>query len=376
MDQSSIPLIDLKAQQVLIRPALERAISRVLDHGQYIMGPEVAELEAKLAKFVGVKHAISCSSGTDALLMAMMAKGVRSGDAVLCPGFTYTATPELIVMLGAMPVFVDVAADTFNIDVTRLDGGLWSARRHGLRPVGILAVDLFGQPADYSALGAFAEREGLWVIADAAQSFGARQYGRPVGSLADITATSFFPAKPLGCYGDGGALFTDDDTTADRLRSIRLHGRGSTKYDVVRLGINGRLDTMQAAVLLEKLTIFASEIEERLNVASRYSEALCETGVHPYVLDGATSAWAQYTITLPATRRDHIRNALAEQGISTEIYYPRALDEQPAYQNCLIADGGIPTARSLPRTSLSLPMHPYLSIADQKRVIDALLAAL
>lgn len=340
------------------------------------MGPEIDEFETRLATISGAKHVITCSSGTDALLMAMMAKGVRPGDAVLCPGFTYTATPESIVMLGGVPVFVDVEADTFNIDVSQLDGGLRSARQQGARPIGIIAVDLFGQPANYAALCDFAKREGLWIIADAAQSFGGRLGNRAVGSLTEITATSFFPSKPLGCYGDGGALFTNDDTIAESLRSIRLHGRGVSKYDVARLGINGRLDTLQAAILLEKLVIFADEIVARSEVAARYSAAFGAVGIQPIISRRATSAWAQYTVTLPEARRDHVRQRLRAQGIATEVYYPRALDEQPAFQDCIVVSGGIPIARRLPRTSLSLPMHPYLSVETQDYVIRSLLGAI
>ncbi|MEQ1647913.1 MAG: DegT/DnrJ/EryC1/StrS family aminotransferase [Hyphomicrobiaceae bacterium] len=376
MNAPDITLVDLRAQQARIRPAIERAIARVLDHGQYIMGPEIDEFETRLATISGAKHVITCSSGTDALLMAMMAKGVRPGDAVLCPGFTYTATPESIVMLGGVPVFVDVEADTFNIDVSQLDGGLRSARQQGARPIGIIAVDLFGQPANYAALCDFAKREGLWIIADAAQSFGGRLGNRAVGSLTEITATSFFPSKPLGCYGDGGALFTNDDTIAESLRSIRLHGRGVSKYDVARLGINGRLDTLQAAILLEKLVIFADEIVARSEVAARYSAAFGAAGIQPIISRRATSAWAQYTVTLPEARRDHVRQRLRAQGIATEVYYPRALDEQPAFQDCIVVSGGIPIARRLPRTSLSLPMHPYLSVETQDYVIRSLLGAI
>ena len=258
---------DLKHQQGRIRDRIDRAIARVLDHGIYIMGPEVEELERTLADFAGAKHAIACSSGTDALLIALLALGVGRGDAVICPGFTFTATPEAIALLGATPVFADVDEATFNLDPRSLEAALDAARQHGLEPRVILAVDLFGQPADYDAILPFAQAHGLLVLADGAQSFGATTRGRKVGTLGLATATSFFPAKPLGCYGDGGAIFTGDDELADAMRSVRLHGRGAGKYDIVRVGINGRLDTVQAAILLEKLRIFPEEIGLRQTVA-------------------------------------------------------------------------------------------------------------
>jgi len=376
MSTDPIAFIDLKAQQARIRPALDAALARVLDHGQYIMGPEVGELERQLAAFVGARHAITCSSGTDALLMAMMAKGVCSGQAVLCPGFTYTATPETIVLLGATPVFVDVDQDTFNIDPRGLEAGLAAACAAGLKPVGIIAVDLFGLPADYERIQAFGDEHGLWVLADAAQSFGAQQRGRHTGQLAQMSATSFFPAKPLGCYGDGGAIFTQDDGLAATLRSIRLHGKGADKYDVVRLGINGRLDTIQAAVLIEKLAIFPDEVRARQVVAQRYRAAFAGHAAIPQVPEGSRSVWAQYTVRVVADRRDAIRAQLKAAGIPTEIYYPRALNQQPAYAHCLVASGGIPIAERLPHEVLSLPMHPYLEPATQDRIIEQFLAAL
>ncbi len=364
-----IEFIDLKTQRDRIREALDRAMARVLDHGQYIMGPEVADLERRLAAFTGARHAITCSSGTDALLMAMMAKGVGPGDAILCPGFTYTATPETVALLGATPVFVEVDDGTFNVAPAGLDAGTAAARKAGLKPVGIIAVDLFGLPADYDAVTRFAGENGLWVLADAAQSFGASQQGRKVGTLGDITATSFFPAKPLGCYGDGGALFTDDDEVAGLLRSIRLHGKGAEKYDVARVGINGRLDTLQAAILIEKLAIFEDEIDARQQVADRYTRALTGSDVitppHP---NSATSVWAQYTIRIPDGRRDALAQRLKAAGIPTQVYYPRPLHHQPAYIRAPVAEGGLPTSERLPQEVLSLPMHPYLGEAQQNHI--------
>lgn len=372
----AIAFIDLKAQQDRIRPAIDRAITRVLDHGQYIMGPEVAELERQLAAFTGAKYAISCASGTDALLMAMMAKNVGRGDAVLCPGFTYTATPETIVLLGATPVFVDIERDSYNIAPRALDAALAAAKKAGLNPVGIIAVDLFGLPADYDALHDFAKMHGLWVLADAAQSFGAEYKNGRAGALAEITATSFFPAKPLGCYGDGGAIFTDDEHLADTMRSIRLHGKGKSKYDVVRLGINGRLDTIQAAILIEKLSIFSDEIERRSIVAARYTEALSNIVATPTISSHCRSAWAQYTIRIPKDKRDAVQANLKASGIPTEIYYPRPLNHQPAYRDCPVAIGGIPVSESMPSEVLSLPFHPYLSVETQDRIVAGLTTAL
>lgn len=371
-----IEFIDLKAQQKRLRPAIDSAIARVLDHGQYIMGPEVQDLEQSLAAFSGVSHAISCASGTDALLIAMMAKGIGPGDAVLCPDFTYTATPETIALLGATPVFVEVGLDTFNIDPAGIEAGIASAKRDGLKPKAIIAVDLFGRPADYDALRTLAMRHHLFLLADAAQSFGATYNGRSVGSLADVTATSFFPAKPLGCYGDGGAILTNDDDLAEIMKSIRLHGRGSDKYDIVRIGVNGRLDTIQAAVLLQKLTIFADEIERRDQVASRYAAGLRGRVVVPEMPNGYRSVWAQYTIRLPGHDRDRVMEALSCQGIPAHVYYPRTVHEQTAYRHYPIAGNGTPNATRLPREVLSLPMHPYLDRDTQDCIVAAVLAAL
>jgi dTDP-4-amino-4,6-dideoxygalactose transaminase len=372
---SSIALVDLRAQRMRIKDRLDRAIARVLEHGQFIMGPEVVELEGKLAAFCGARNAIACASGTDALLIAMMAKGVGRGDAVLCPGFTYPATAETIALLGATPVFVDVCAHTYNIDPAAIAQGVAAAKSKSLRPVAVIAVDLFGQPADYDAIRAAARQHGLWVLADAAQSFGATYNGRPAGTLGDITATSFFPAKPLGCYGDGGAIFTDDDALAEAMRSITLHGRGNSKYDIVRIGVNARLDTLQAAILIEKLKIFPQEIEARAAAAQRYGRQL--RGVKtPRLTAGATSVWAQYTVTIDNGRRDAVASHLGALGIQTGIYYPRPLHHQRAYRQHLIAGGRLPASEFLAASVLSLPLHAYLDEADQDRVCAALHAAL
>lgn len=360
--------IDLKAQQARIRGRVDAAIARVLDHGGYIMGPEVKELETRLAAYAGVGHAVSCASGTDALLMALMVKGIGPGDAVLVPTFTFAATAEVVALLGATPVFVDILADTYNMDPGGLAAAVAEARRLGLAPRGVIPVDLFGQPADYAAIHAAAAREGLFVIADAAQSFGATLDGRRVGTLAEITATSFFPAKPLGCYGDGGAVFTDSDEIAETLRSIRVHGKGGHKYDNVRVGLNARLDTLQAAVLLEKLAIFPDEVERRDAVARRYAEGLAGLAT-PVVMAGATSVWAQYTIRFDD--RDAMAAGLKDAGIPTAVYYPLPLHRQTAFASHPTAPGGLPRAEAAAGQVLSLPMHPYLETAEQDTVIAA-----
>ena len=375
---AAIAFVDLAAQQTRIRSRIDAAMARVLNHGQYIMGPEIASLERQLSAFCGARHAISCASGTDALLMAMMALEVEPGDAILCPGFTYTATPETIALLGAEPVFVDVDAQTFNVDPAGLAAGVRAARRRGLNPVGIIAVDLFGLAADYDAVEAFAGANGLWVVADAAQSFGARAGSRNAGQFGRVTATSFFPAKPLGCYGDGGAIFTEDDDLAGVMRSIRLHGKGegADKYDIVRIGVNGRLDTLQAAILIEKLAIFADEIAARNAIAERYTAALGAHVIVPTVKAGSTSVWAQYTVRIEGGRRDAVRAAMDAQGIPTMVYYPKPLHHQKAYGHYAVAGNGLPVSERLPAEVLSLPMHPYLDVATQDRIIHGLIDAL
>jgi dTDP-4-amino-4,6-dideoxygalactose transaminase len=367
---NSIRFIDLETQQASIKLRLDEALARVLAHGQYIMGPEVAEFETRLAAFCGARHAISCASGTDALALALMALGVRPGEAVLVPTFTFAASAEVIPWLGAVPVFLDVLPDTFNLDPSALEAGFAAARRVGLRPVGIVGVDLFGHPADYDAIHEVARAHGLWVIADAAQSFGASRHGRKVGTLARLTTTSFFPAKPLGCYGDGGAVFTDDPDLAMVMRSLRVHGQGEDKYDNVRIGINARLDTLQAAVLLAKLHIFADEIDARQQAAERYHALLAGTVATPSMRDEARSTWAQYTIR--SSGRDALRARLAAAGIPTAIYYPRPLHRQSAYRDFPVADGGCPIAERVATEVLSLPMHPYLDIAAQEEIAGAI----
>jgi dTDP-4-amino-4,6-dideoxygalactose transaminase len=369
-----IELIDLGAQRRRIGARMDQAILRVVDHGKYIMGPEVAELEKKLAAFCGAKHCIGVANGTDALLLALMAKGVTRGDAVLVPSFTFAATAEVVALLGATPVFVDVLEESFNLDPASLESAIVAAKAAGLAPKAVIPVDLFGQPADYDAIEPAARRHGLWILSDAAQSFGASYRGRKVGAIGDIVTTSFFPAKPLGCYGDGGAVFTDDDAVAAVIRSLRVHGQGSDKYDNVRIGVNGRLDTIQAAVLLEKLAIFEDEVAARLRVAERYNERLGNRVRVPRLIPGATSVWAQYTIV--TDERDRVAQSCKAAGVPTAIYYPLALSQQTAYLGYPKPAAGVPVSERLSRQVLSLPMHPYLDAPTQDRIIAAVEAGL
>jgi UDP-2-acetamido-2-deoxy-ribo-hexuluronate aminotransferase len=372
--EKRIDFIDLKAQQQLIYPALLERIERVMSHGHYIMGPEVKELEDRLAEYVGVKHAITCSSGTDALLMPLMAYGVGPGDAIFTTPFTFIATAEVIQILRATPVFVDIEPRTFNLDPGALAKAIANLvndpKTAHLRPRGIIPVDLFGQPADYEAINALARQHGMFVLEDAAQSFGATYKGRRAGALADVAATSFFPAKPLGCYGDGGAVFTDDDELAATLRSIRIHGQGTHKYDNVRLGINGRLDTLQAAILLEKLAIFDGEIEKRQEVAQRYHQGLQAVVEVPQVRPDCTSVWAQYSVV--STERAQLQQRLKDAGIPTAIYYPLPLHLQGAFAHLGHRAGDFPASEKASQSIFSLPMHPYLNETDQGKIIAAI----
>ena len=373
----AIPFIDVGAQRRRLGFAIDEAMSRVLDHCQFINGPEVTKFEADLAAFCGARHVIGCASGTDALLMVLMAKQVGPGDAVLCPSFTFCATGEVVALTGATPVFVDVNEATFNMDAASLERGIATARRLGLRPVAVIPVDLFGQSADHDAIVTIAKAEGLFVLDDAAQGFGASYKGRRLGTFGLVTATSFFPAKPLGCFGDGGAIFTDDADLAATLRSIRVHGQGSDKYDNVRLGLTGRLDTMQAAILIEKLKIFEDEIAARNRVAECYSRLLGNVVTVPQLAPGCTSVWAQYTIRLPkGTGRDSFAAALKAQGIPTAIYYPKSMHQQTAYCHFPVADGGLPVSEQLSQDVISLPMHAYLEKATQDRIIAAVRGAI
>ena len=366
----TIEFAGLKAQYARLKPEIDTRIQVVLDHGRFIMGPEVAELETALARFVGCAETVGVSSGTDAMLIALMAEGIAAGDAVFLPAFTFPATAEVVVTVGAEPVFVDVDPRTFNIDPGDLKRRLAEVTAEGrLRPRAVIAVDLFGLPADYPALSAICERQGLFLLADAAQSFGASLAGKRVGSLAPVTATSFFPAKPFGCYGDGGALLTDDRERADVMRSIRVHGRGAEKYEIVRPGVNGRLDTLQAAILLAKLPFLSGELEMREKLAQYYDARLGGLVTIPKRIDGARSAWAQYPILLD--QRDRVQRRLRNEGIPTMVYYPRPLHLQPAFARFGAGAGSLPVSEDLCRRVLSLPMHPYLDEAAVERVCAA-----
>ncbi len=369
--------IDLAAQQRRIRTKIEANLQAVLNHGQYIMGPEIKTLEARMSAFVGAKHAISCSSGTDALLMALMAYGVKPGDAVFTTPFTFIASAEVINILGATPVFVDIDPKTYNIDSLALEYGIKKTKGK-IVPKGIIAVDIFGLPAAYDPINEIAKEHGLFVIEDAAQSFGAEYHGRKACCLAHIGCTSFFPAKPLGCYGDGGAVFTDDDNLARKMASIRVHGQGSDKYDNIRIGINGRLDTFQAAVLLAKMDIFPEEIELRQTVARRYTEKLSQHSsfVTPFVPEGMKSVWAQYSILAQDEQHRAAAQAkLKASGIPTAIYYPKPLHKQTAFAMLGYKEGDFPASEDIARRIFSIPMHPYLTEEEQEKITEVLMSA-
>jgi len=372
---TAMPFVDLQAQQRIIKDDVDKRIQAVLRHGIYIQGPEIVEFEAALADFCDCKHVVGVSSGTDALLIHLLARGIGAGDAVFLPSFTFTATAEVCLLIGANPIFVDVNEYSFNIDPSDLEQKIFAVIADGnLTPRMIIAVDLFGQPADYDSLKEIAVRHGLDLLADAAQSIGGALRGQPVGSLATASATSFFPAKPLGCYGDGGALLTDDDELAACYRSVRAHGQGSEKYDVVRIGVNGRLDTLQAAVLLAKLQIFDDELLARDRAAAFYDRHLSSAVTRPRRLNGTRSAWAQYTIRLPD--RDRVAEALKAQGIPTAIYYPRPMHLQTAFRDYGQGVGSLPVSEMLSGEVLSLPMHPYLNEETAGRVCEAVAAAM
>ncbi len=386
--------IDLHAQQQRIFQKIEANIKTVLKHGQYIMGPEIKELESKLASYVGVKHAMSCASGTDALLLALMAYGVGAGDAIFTSPFTFIATAEVICLLGATPIFVDIDARTFNIDADKLEKAIIAVKNNDrsvyplpltphfshltsepLTPKGIIPVDLFGLPADYDALETIARKHSLWIIEDAAQSFGAEYKGKKACFFGDIACTSFFPAKPLGCYGDGGMCFTQDERIASLMGSIRLHGQGENKYENVRIGINGRLDTIQAAILLAKFEIFSEEMELRQKIARRYSEFLISHSslLTPHIPSGYKSAWAQYSVLAKdAKHRSNLQGKLREAGIPTAIYYPKPLHLQKAFTQMGYREGNFPLSEDCASRVFSLPMHPYLSKENQEKIVHLL----
>lgn len=364
--------IDLAAQQDRLRPAIQAGIENVLAHGQYVMGPEVSQFETELAAFGQAKHAIGCANGTDALILPLMVWGIGEGDAVFCPSFTYCATAEAVALQGATPVFVDIDRDTYNMSADSLRAAIEGVIADGsLTPRAIIAVDLFGQSADYPAISPIAKEFGLKMIADSAQGFGTTLNGHHPVHWADIATTSFFPAKPLGCYGDGGAMLTQDDDLAAALDSARIHGKGTDKYDNVRIGLNSRLDTLQAAILLPKLAVFAEEIGARNRVADRYAERLAQTPVRrlPVVKPEIVSTWAQYTIEVDDPVA--LGAALKEEGIPTARYYPRPIHQQTAYEAYPSGAGGMAATEDCTDHIISLPMHPYLTEEDQDRIIDA-----
>jgi len=376
VDSAPVPFIDVGAQRRRLGTKIDDAIARVTTSCLFINGPEVGQFEKDLAAFCGAKYAVGCASGTDALQLVLMAQGIGPGDAVICPAFTFCATAEVVALVGATPVFVDVHPDTFNIDAASLKRGIETAKRKGLKPKAVIPVDLFGLPADWDAILPITKAENLFVLDDAAQSFGATYKGRKLGTIAHATATSFFPAKPLGCYGDGGAIVTDDAALVEVLKSLRVHGQGTDKYDNIRIGLTSRLDTIQAAVLIEKLKIFPDEIAARDQVAKRYNEGLKEVAIVPQVPEGLTSVWAQYTIRLKPGVRDKLAAALKEKGIPTAIYYPKPLHRLEAYKNYPVVDNGIPVTDRLSEEVISLPMHAYLDAPTQDRIIEAVRDAL
>ena len=366
--------IDLARQRDRLQPGLDQAIEKVLAEHRFILGPEVAELEEALSDYCEVGHTVTCANGTDALVLVLMAWGIGPGDAVYVPAFSYAASAEAVLLTGATPVFVDVHADSFNIDVADLRATHEATLESDLTPRAVVPVDLFGTPADYGAVEAFGRETGLKILCDGAQSFGARRDNRMVGTFGDATTTSFFPAKPLGCYGDGGAIFTQDAELAEHLRSLRFHGKGGEKYDHVRIGMNSRLDTMQAAILLQKLSIFEDEVQARNRVAARYAAGLEGLAAIPDLGGEFLSSWAQFT--LRTEKRDHVRAVCAEAGIPTMVYYPKALHRQTAYLDCPVSAGGVPVSEVLPQQAVSLPMHPYLADDEIDQVIDTVAGAL
>jgi dTDP-4-amino-4,6-dideoxygalactose transaminase len=375
-ERPAIEFIDLKAQRAHIGQAMEDAILKVVRDGNYILGPEVGEFETGLAAFCGAKHAIGVANGTDALILVLEALGIGPGDAVICPSFTFAATAEVVAWMGATPVFAEIDEATYNLDPKGLSAALETARKHELKPRALISVDLFGQACDYEPIEAFCKQNGLVLIADSAQGFGARYKGRVAGSIGDFATTSFFPAKPLGCYGDGGAILTDSDEHTALILSLRFHGKGSYKYDNVRIGVNSRLDTLQAAVLNEKLKVYAEELDKRQLVAARYTAALKDLVTTPYVMPDCVSTWAQYTIRVDAGRRDAFQAALKAKGVPTTVYYPKPLHQQTAYRHFPVAGNGLPISERVAQEVVALPMHPYLDEATQDYIIAAVREAL
>jgi dTDP-4-amino-4,6-dideoxygalactose transaminase len=369
--------VNLKAQYSLLKDRIDRRVHKVLDHGGFIMGPEVSELEAALANYVGVNHAISCANGTDALQLALMALGTGPGHAVFTTPFTFFATAEVISLVGATPVFVDIEPDTFNLDPAKLDEAIVKVLAKGeIKPHAAIVVDLFGLPADYDRLEEVVAHHGIDIVEDAAQGFGGVYKGKRAGGFGRVATTSFFPAKPLGCYGDGGAVFTDDDRLAEVIESLRIHGKGHDKYDNVRIGLNSRLDTLQAAILLEKLAVFPDELLARQRVADAYTERLASAVTTPTVPDGLSSCWAQYTVRVPAARRDPALSDLKARGIPTAVYYAKPLHRQTAFLDRPHVAMPCPESEAAGATVFSLPMHPYLEDAEIERVTSAVVDSL
>ncbi len=362
----NINFIDLAAQQELIRYQIDNAIKKVLDHGIYIMGPEVSEFELMLKDFTGCNNVITCANGTDALTIALMALDVSTGDAVFVPSFTYVASAEAPAQLGATPFFVDVDLETFNINVDSFKAAIVDSKKMGLNPKVVIPVDLFGYPVKINEIEAIAKEQHIKVVVDAAQSFGGEINKTKVGNFGDITTTSFFPAKPLGCYGDGGAIFTNDDELAEIINSIKLHGKGKQKYDNIRVGVNSRLDTIQAAILIEKLKIFPNELVLRNSIASHYTSLLSNLFQTPYIEEGYQSSWAQYTLRL--SNRDAIQAKLKENSIPSVIYYPKAISQQDGYKKFPCVSSGVTNSESLASEVLSLPMYPYMDSKVIERI--------
>ncbi len=365
--------IDLNAQQKLIRDKIDLRIKKILDHGQYIMGPEIDELEEKLADYVDTKHCISCSSGTDALLIPLMAMGIGPGDAVITTPFTYIATVEVISLLGATPIFCDIDDRTFNIDPEGLEESYQNAQSKNLKPKAILPVDLFGLPARYRLIEKFAKSKNMFILEDAAQGLGGKIENKLAGSFGDVAGTSFFPAKPLGCYGDGGAIFTNNDELAQKMKSIRVHGGGKDKYENNRIGINGRLDSIQAAVLLEKIEIFDDELKRREKVAEYYTHNIHKMYTPPLIPNKYFSSWAQYSILIPnSLDRSKAIDNLSREGIPSMVYYKIPVHLQKGYKKYGHLRGDFQITEDISNRILSLPMHPYLDKEDQNRIISAM----
>lgn len=371
--------IDLGVQQKRIKTKIDRKIQEILEHGQYIMGPEMLELEKILSEYTGVEHALSCSSGTDALLMALMALQVGPGDAVFTTPFTFIATAEVISLVGATPVFADIQPDTFNLSPEKLEQAIKNTiKQKILKPKAVIVVDLFGLPAQYDEILAIARHHNLFVVEDAAQSFGAQYNGKKAGSFGDIGCTSFFPAKPLGGYGDGGMCFTQNSALYKVMVSLRNHGQGENRYENIRIGINGRLDTLQAAILLCKFDIFPQEIEMRREVARRYSDLLYQTPLKtPVVPQGMVSAWAQYSILAQdGTQRQMLQNKLRQSDVPTAIYYPVPLHLQKVFSTLGYRPGDFTVSEDCAEKIFSLPMHPYLKNEDQEHIADIIITSL